>query len=89
MTEAVYCDHCEEIKQKDQTTKVEIRIHRLSGDEFNLDLCQNCLDDFERWVYGKLDTRTEKVVCPVCEKGESSPCENCGNKWDFDEGVLK
>jgi len=65
MSKAIYCDHCEEIFLEENTHEVKINLQRIktySPEEYEIDLCPECFEQLNSWIFGKLDVNVEKEV---------------------------
>ena len=53
MSKAIYCDHCEKLFSEEHVKVAEITIY--NNEVMKLDLCSDCHDQLESWVYAKFD----------------------------------
>jgi len=63
MSNAIYCDHCEKLISEEYSKEVEMRLHRTkeySPEELNLDLCPECFEQLDCWIFGKLNVEGNK-----------------------------
>jgi len=53
MSKAIYCDHCENLFTDEQIKT--IKIEPFYNEDLKLDLCKDCHDQLEAWIYSKLN----------------------------------
>jgi hypothetical protein len=60
MSNAIYCDHCEKLMSEEYSKKAKIELHRkkeYSPEECNLDLCEECFEKLDSWIFAKYDLK--------------------------------
>jgi len=61
MTKAVYCDHCDKLFREDQVVSGTMSGFNLFGSgEEEFDLCKECRDQLDEWVFSRLNVETEE-----------------------------
>ena len=65
MSKAIYCDHCEKLISEDYSKEVEVRLHRnkkYSPEEINMDLCSECFEQLDSWIFAKLNVEDNNDI---------------------------
>lgn len=66
MSKAIYCDHCEKLFMDEHIKSLEIK--PFYNEDLELDLCGECHDQLERWIYGKLNVEEQPEEDVNCEE---------------------
>jgi hypothetical protein len=64
MSKAIYCDHCQKLISEQYSKKAKVFLHRqkeYSPERSELDLCEECFEQLDSWIFGKLNVEKENA----------------------------